>query len=140
VFKTVMVLAIAVSVIGLVAGMSSVVQTPAYDELGVPAHAVPVERQQHDEVDAASERLGRVTAVAKPKSDGVCVSVYADGVRVRSAPSLTGAVLGLAYYGDSFRYTGNYGTTGDWQEGTLLRTGVRGWINTNFLNLSFEDC
>ncbi|MFI9388549.1 SH3 domain-containing protein [Kutzneria sp. NPDC052558] len=117
-----MVMVKSVLVAASVASLVGPAQAPASVELGASAHA-----------------SGAVTAVAaRPKSGGLCNWFNADGVNIRSAPSTSGAVLGLAYYADPFKVAGYEG--GQWQEGTDLRTGVHGWASAQFITLAFSDC
>ncbi|MBA8932108.1 hypothetical protein BC739_009367 [Kutzneria viridogrisea] len=68
-----------------------------------------------------------------------------DGINVRSGPGTGYTSLGLGYRGDLFCHTGNY-ADGDmltcangmqlngWTEGTVNRTGVRGWVHMCYLS------
>jgi hypothetical protein len=139
--KTVTILMIAASVLGLACGTTGAVRAPALVELGVPARVVPVDRERQVHIAAVPERLGRVTAgpkAAQQKSGGWCLEVYGDGVRIRSTPDTSGAVLGLAYTHDLFKVV--VGIVGPWTEGILMRSGVYGYVATEFLQGAFITC
>jgi hypothetical protein len=128
------IVAVTASVASLVGGVVSGAQMPPDPRPDVVTQAhVTASRAP----SAGAAVMGKA-AVAHRRSGRMCVWLTADGVNIRSAPSASAAVLGLAYYGDALQVWDYDG--GEWQEGTDLRTGVHGWVAVRFLNLSFSEC
>lgn len=123
----------AASVISLVCGLTGMAQA---DTRGHP-DTVRLARiaSLHRDIPVPATQA---SADVRPRDTGVCIWISADGVRIRSTPSTSGAVLGLAYYLDKFRMATD--SWSDWVEGTDLRTGVHGWVSVQFVSLSFFDC
>lgn len=125
-------LVIAVSAVSLVCGATATSQAQAHGhpDLESPARAASL----HDREPVAATL---VSSEARPRDDTPCTWIVGDGVRIRSTPGTSGAVLGLGYNGDGFR---EYQGTPDWVEGTDLRTGVRGWVSAQFVTAYIANC
>jgi hypothetical protein len=128
------IVAITASVANLVGGAVSGAQVQIDPRPGVVTQA---HHAASGAPSVAAAVMEKATA-AQLRSGRMCVWFRADGVNIRSAPSTSAAVLGLAYHGDAFQVWDYDG--GEWQEGTDLRTGVHGWAGSRFIDFSFSAC
>jgi uncharacterized protein YgiM (DUF1202 family) len=82
-------------------------------------------RDSSPTVPTANNSAGQTAA---PWEENKIVFLQRPGVNIRSAPSVTGSVLGTAAKGTRFKVTSQ---EGEWAQ--VEGTRVKGWINSQFL-------
>ena len=141
-FTMVKIAAIAASVVGLVGGTTGTAPTPAHPQRSIPVNAATVDHWRGPTVAAELEKMSGMLADPNdpppPMFTHSCARINSDGVRIHSTYSSSAPVVGLAYNGDLYKIA--MYPLGGWSEGTDLRNGVHGWVDSQFVDLYMVNC
>ncbi|KPC61162.1 SH3 domain-containing protein [Streptomyces chattanoogensis] len=77
--------------------------------------------------------IGGATLSTPAYADDVYGHCTGDGVRIRSTPSTSGAVLGLCYTGERLAHR-DVSSDGQWDKVYDVDSGVSGWISHGYFS------